>query len=862
MILRTIYTTLIFVFVCQMQLLSEDGDTNRIRTIEFNTDRAGWYEFPNAGETSYRKVIMNFKIKCPDGKSCGEWDYVSNVFVDHYFAPNYRLNGKSPNSAGFMLDTSWSFKPELVNDVWVLTRTPKPRIVLENYNINAEFPTKAVDSLYVWSVYYTYTMDANGNLTDSTLVEPDSTIHLTKKRVYFNDAVTVRERFEIMRYITPYGNGLKLGDGWLYTIDVTDFLPLLSGDVYIFSPCGGWGDQKSNTDQEALELSFEFIEGTPTRQIVRFEKFQEHNYAVYNEKFENLFPAKSIQFSNTEKGARLKVIQTGHGFNGNDDDCSEFCKKGADVKVDGTARYARYIWRECGDMALHPQGGTWLADRTNWCPGMDVEYHDYELSPFITPGGTHTVDYSMEFYNKPFTTGSNEIPHWIISSYLITYGEPNFSLDADLLDVITPSKKQAHLRLNPACFNYTVLVRNNGKDSITRIDFKFGFEGDETVNTYTWTGKLRFLDTATVIFDNFFRDDDFESERKYFVEIASVNGQPDEYASNNFGYSMVTPTPFFPNDLSINLRTNKYASQQYEFVVRDSQWNIIKQRLSFNDNTSYNEAMTLPDGCYDFQLTNKLGYGLYYPFIVDQVGTGSLNISSRGLTLKNYPTNFGNYIYQQFKVGQVIEASYSTDTVRFAQTDVDIEVESSFEISPKNNKALTINSLNMFLGASYGFRIISSVPELTEGNTVTLQPGEKMVVTVGFKPKKSGNAATNLSIGTNDYYNPDRSIRLVGFATDPDGVEEEIAAKPTLRVRYNESSMIVNIAIETKSNFQNSTIKVYDSMGNLVESIYNNQSFNGADEFEYNADRLSSGVYHFVLTNGNISISKALAIAK
>ncbi|MFA6571552.1 MAG: peptide-N-glycosidase F-related protein, partial [Bacteroidota bacterium] len=188
---------------------------------------------------------------------------------------------------------------------------------------------------------------------------------------------------EIFRYITPYGNGLNLGNGFNFPIDVSDFRTLLHDSVDL--------DASSN-GQENLEISFDFIEGTPPRDVIRFQNIF-NIFKQYNKDFEQWLPPTDITFSTSEKSARLKVIQTGHAFTGNDN-CNEFCKKEAFVKIDGTTRYRRFIWRDdCGKNPIYPQGGTWVYNRSNWCPGAEVRYHDYELTPYISSGGTSSLDY-------------------------------------------------------------------------------------------------------------------------------------------------------------------------------------------------------------------------------------------------------------------------------------------------------------------------------------------------------------------------------------------------------------------------------------------------------------------------------------
>src|SRR5687768_694333 len=77
-------------------------------------------------------------------------------------------------------------------------------------------------------------------------------------------------RYELGRYITPYGIGLDFGTGRTWVYDVTDFRPLLTGDVHLSA--GNW--------QELLDMKFMFVEGTPPRDVLDIKNIWNggHNY--------------------------------------------------------------------------------------------------------------------------------------------------------------------------------------------------------------------------------------------------------------------------------------------------------------------------------------------------------------------------------------------------------------------------------------------------------------------------------------------------------------------------------------------------------------------------------------------------------
>ena len=81
------------------------------------------------------------------------------------------------------------------------------------------------------------------------------------------------EKFQLISFITPYGKRLKMGgdNGWAWVFDVTDYLPILKGEMKI----------SAGNNQELLDLKFIFIKGTPPRNPLSVE---------------NLYPIKSYKY--------------------------------------------------------------------------------------------------------------------------------------------------------------------------------------------------------------------------------------------------------------------------------------------------------------------------------------------------------------------------------------------------------------------------------------------------------------------------------------------------------------------------------------------------------------------------------------
>ncbi len=857
-VLFTFFVVIILSMSLQYETLAKDGDTTKVRTIEFTSRRGGWYDFNVEGK-KYQRVLMNYKIKCPPGKPCGEWDYLAYVYVNRYYAPNYRLNKKSTDSAMYMLDTSWAYAAVYKDGQYIIEKTPKEKILLEYYN-DPNNPTKRTDSMWVWPTYFNnYKVDDTGKMVDSSFVKPDRVIYLSKKQVFYNDDVTIAEPIEIMRYITPYGNGLKLGDGFNFVIDVTDFLPLLQGKVNIFAPCGGWGDQYSQDIMESLELTFDFIEGTPTREIVDFKLMWNTTHVWYNENIEkNFLVPKSITFKDNEKNARLKVIQTGHGFGATEDNCSEFCWKKGYVKVDNSQKYAADIWRRCSTNPIYPQGGTWVYDRSNWCPGSEVNPFDFELSDFINTNSTHLIDYDLDDYELKITNTNATPPNWVISSYLITYGDLNFNLDAAITDIIAPSKKDLFKRLNPICSTPVIEVKNNGKSEINSIKFEYGLKNKQKSN-FTWTGSLKKLESNYIELPLFEVNETIST--KFEVSILEVNGKADEYSANNSASSDYESVPYYPQDLTINLKTNTQAAKgDYKFYVLNAKGDTVISKYALNNNKAYNENMKLEEGCYYFHFINESGIGLDFWASRQYYGTGSLGISSKTNNIVTFAPDFGYDINHYFRVGPVTQAVLSKDTLQFDSLEVNEKQTLGFEIAPLNKLPITISSMAINLGTKNGFTIVSTEPAITYPHTI--KEGEKLKINIEYQAVKAGAVATSLTINTNDFYEAQKRVRLVGYGKGGNSIDDNLVLNPSyINIQGKPESGSIRIEFSNGMNYSNQTsLKLYNSVGQEIDLLFDSNIDFSSQFIDFNTNMLNSGAYYLVLSSDNKTVTKPFVI--
>lgn len=504
---------------------------------------------------------------------------------------------------------------------------------------NSDDPTTGVDTLLVYPAnYYVYQYNAEGEIIDSTFIASDETLY-HEDYPYYSEPFEIINRYELARYITPYGIGLDLGEGFTWTYDLTDYLPLLHDSVHLSA--GNW--------QELLDVQFLFIEGTPARKPLSVTNLWNGGLTYgLTPSYDDQTPDRIIDLPSEAKNSRVKVRVTGHGFGGNLN-CSEFCSKEHYLFVDGIQKWSREVWRETCDInPVYPQGGTWVYDRANWCPGAEVETYDVELTPFVSPGTTVNLDYDAEEYTW---NGGGSTPYYQTEVQLITYDEPNFSLNASLDEIITPSVNDMQSRKNPVCNNPVIRIKNNGTTPLTSLKIEFGIK-DFDKAYFNWEGNLDFLESEEITLPDFPWTN---SASVFEVTISEPNSGADEYSFDNHAESKMQIPETFASDFIIELKTNKKPNQT-ELFVYDALGNTILERTSFDELTVYKDTLHLADGCYELYLWDSGENGLdFWAAPADGIGYCKLKTVDPPSYFKVYEPDFGGLIYQQFIVGNYVD---------------------------------------------------------------------------------------------------------------------------------------------------------------------------------------------------------------
>ncbi len=489
--------------------------------------------------------------------------------------------------------------------------------------------------------------------------------------------------------ITPYGTYMQGGGtegfspNWVqrFTYDVTDFAPLLKDSVLIRAFYGGWSTGFNVT------LNFEFIEGTPPRNVLNIQNLWSGSHSYSD--IQDILSDTLVFIPQEAKNSMMRVTISGHGQDG------EFTP-GVDytVNLDGQSLYTQEIWRDdCGENALYPQGGTWIYDRANWCPGDKATTREHELTSFVQTGQNNLLDFNIYRPNWNPAEAS-----YIYDAQLITYEEPNFNLDAVMEDIISPSTKQEHFRFNPSCSNPIVRIKNQGSQTLSSAYIVYGFNGLSD-NWFYWEGDLKFGESELVELPPISWD--WENQNPFYARINMPNGiTEDEYTINDILFSDYEYVEEYPNSFAMWFKTNSYPNES-SYEIRDNQNELIFSKSNMEANTLYKDTFNLSPGCYKIRILDTGGSpgwnedGLAWWANDDGSGYARLREVPGGF-FKYYQADFGTEITDYFRVGTYFMSQNDLENIFF-----DVYPNPSLgsfniylELPSKKNISMTIFDVN------------------------------------------------------------------------------------------------------------------------------------------------------------------------
>lgn len=502
----------------------------------------------------------------------------------------------------------------------------RPQTSLVEFGIDG-YEVVELSRAYYYPGGYFYVYDSAGEKIDSTWIASSTTIN-NEQYEYWQAPFEVKERYELGRYITPYGINLTLGaEGWTWIYDVTDFEPFLHGEVEL--EAGNW--------QELLDLKFVFIEGPAVREVKRVENIWNGDFSLNG--FDQVVTERTLGREEGEEGVKLRTTVTGHGFGFDSNNCGEFCYNTHTIEVNGQDQWSWEIMEDCDKNPLYPQGGTWIYARAGWCPGQEGTTQEFELTPYFS-GDEITVDYDITY--DPYG-------NYVTESQAVFYGPILQQNDLEIDRIIAPSNWKIDSRMNPLCNDPVVVIRNRGANPITNATITYSVAGG-AAQTFEWTGNLGFMESDEVPLtynDPIMWEGDDET-LNFIVDISADDNNANNHAESKF----VRPPVYAYNGLADNrmiviIRTNSFP-QENSWTLYNINEEIVAERIGFNTpNTFFRDTLYLNEGCYKFVLRDSDGDGLGFFANNDGVGQAKLD-RVEGTDFKVFNVDFGREIVHHF----------------------------------------------------------------------------------------------------------------------------------------------------------------------------------------------------------------------
>jgi hypothetical protein len=446
------------------------------------------------------------------------------------------------------------------------------------------------------------------------------------------------QKFEIMSFVTPYGIGLDLGkNGRLWEFDASDYLPILHGWKKL--------SMERGSGQEEFDVRFLFIKGMPARTVLNIQQIWPLTEEPYGNIVSGLrYEPRIVNIDPAAKMFKLRSMITGHGQEG------EFIPRTHSVTINKKT-LSWDVYKVCSTNPLYPQGGTWIYNRSGWCPGAPTLETENDLTGIVTPGASSTFKYSIDMSNYQVGDSRYDPSHQLVS-----YSAPNFALNAGIIEIERPSDHIAFGRINPACDFPIVVLRNNGSTPLTSVDLSYYVDGGPR-QTFTWKGHLNFLDTQSVMLPvdslGFWTSN---LTGQFHVDLSAPNTGEDEYDHDNHYSSTYTQPPSYSGSIVINYKANNFPLEN-SYEVRDLTGRIVFSRLDTGKaNATYFDSLALPVGCYTLTLFDDpdSADGLSFWNSRSQ-GSGYLRLrqtSRTGKVLTTLQPDFGMFSEYDFQITQ------------------------------------------------------------------------------------------------------------------------------------------------------------------------------------------------------------------
>ena len=236
--------------------------------------------------------------------------------------------------------------------------------------------------------------------------------------IYIVDADSTE--YEICRFITPYHRG------YIWKVDVTDFLPLFSQKKFIKVQCSTWETVTEDPAKQKgwkVNAKLDYYEGPSDFRPIDVVNLWNGNeeYGNPEKPLSDFFDKREITVPRKTDRVKIRFVVTGHGMSPNSDNAAEFMPADRTFIVNGT-EFKNTLWKTDNYLnPCRPQGGTWKFDRAGWAPGDVVKAWEIDITEFVSKDRKLNLEYiPMEYINKNRNKDTYP-PHHKIATQLIYY---------------------------------------------------------------------------------------------------------------------------------------------------------------------------------------------------------------------------------------------------------------------------------------------------------------------------------------------------------------------------------------------------------------------------------------------------------
>ena len=241
------------------------------------------------------------------------------------------------------------------------------------------------------------------------------------------------ELYELVRAFTPYGGAFNASWEKIFYIDITEYLPMLTGDTEFLIYYGGWDatEQRAHT----VTLGFEFYKGNRDKNIIFTHKLYDSRsssnigyrswaYGVDTASIEapERLGSRQIKIPYNVKSLLMKVSISGHGadpgiFPNRPDyqqaiNAAEFDDSRYTIYLNGDSLTTEIIFQS--NINNYYQKGNYRMGRANWGPGLPLKVDYWEIHQIPT-NRILTIDFDLE----PFQSALNDLKAEGIANYII-----------------------------------------------------------------------------------------------------------------------------------------------------------------------------------------------------------------------------------------------------------------------------------------------------------------------------------------------------------------------------------------------------------------------------------------------------------